>query len=285
MHLEAGDELYVNASEATIKAGLTDPRVLLRLVRAGVRCFCVPRLHAKVYVADGVVFIGSNNASNHSATVLTELAARVDDPLFLSSVIAWIGSLPAVRLDEDAVKPLLELYRPQRHRERQPRKRLSGGSDRANALWITNMQGDYDEALSEDYARWEEESEERLQKANRFTLFQLFFEGQGRSRLYDEVRAGDEVVAVDRGSRAVYGPMRVLNRIHREWHQGTLVRVLALEQDLDQQPVRFSQFRKDIRAARIAVLPESGRTERRFSTSSASALRLYFAERASGVRF
>ncbi len=280
MHLESGDALYVNASVANVKAGLTDPRVLMRLVKTGVRCHSVPRLHAKVYMADGVVFIGSNNASNHSADVLTETAARIEDSAFVASVVAWIGSLPTKRLDEDAVKPLIPLYRAQPHKERRPRKRRSDRRDDTNVLWITNIKGEYEEELSENYDRWEAQSEDRVEKVDRFELFPIFFEGSRGSRLFDEVRTGDEVIVIDRDVNVVYGPMRVLSQIHRERRDGKLVRVLALEADSKQQGVRLRRFRGDLERSQIATFPESGRTERRISAQTAARIRLYLAEHA-----
>src|SRR5690349_17850790 len=63
LSLKAGDILVVDASDGAIAAGGTSASVLTRLHRKGVALFSHNGLHAKVIVADAVLFSSSANLS------------------------------------------------------------------------------------------------------------------------------------------------------------------------------------------------------------------------------
>jgi hypothetical protein len=81
LDLRSGDALVCDASVNSVKAGRTDPRVLLEYVQKGVRVWDYPGLHAKAIVRGRVAIVGSANSSNVSADGrLTELIAIFKDP-------------------------------------------------------------------------------------------------------------------------------------------------------------------------------------------------------------
>ena len=88
-----GSQLVVDASEATVKCGLTCPADLLRLHKKGVRIFSVQNLHAKVYVFGAQAFIGSANASNSSATRLKEAMLRTTERDAVKAARAFVREL------------------------------------------------------------------------------------------------------------------------------------------------------------------------------------------------
>ena len=232
-----------------------------------VRCFCVRRLHAKVYVADDTVFVGSNNASHNSADVLTELAVRIDDAAFARQAMAWIGSLQAVLLDREDVEPLVDLYEPQTHRERAPRSRPKKRARNSNTLWLTYYSRDFDEPDSPTYEAWAADSEAQLRGPRRFVHCPIFATGERPSRIQTEGRPGDEVILVDVRGKKVYGPMRVLNRAYREKLSGRTVRASSLEEDVEQVPSSFKRFRQYLMSRGVARLAESGMVEREVRNS------------------
>ena len=70
--LKASSKLIVDLSENAVKAGQTSPQEILKLVLRGVNVSSVGNLHAKVFVIGNRAFIGSANASFHSAQTLVE---------------------------------------------------------------------------------------------------------------------------------------------------------------------------------------------------------------------
>src|SRR6266849_1013159 len=70
--LPAGSRLVVDASEAAVKSGQTHPADLERMRRRKATIYSVQNLHAKVFAFDKAIFIGSANASKHSAKTLQE---------------------------------------------------------------------------------------------------------------------------------------------------------------------------------------------------------------------
>jgi hypothetical protein len=76
LDLERGDLLVCDASEISVKAGRTDPKVLLKYLRKGVSVWSHPGLHAKAIVRGRLAIVGSANSSNSSADgTLSELVA------------------------------------------------------------------------------------------------------------------------------------------------------------------------------------------------------------------
>lgn len=70
--LKKGDVLVCDASPQTVRSGSTDPRALRPFLKAGVEVWTKAGLHAKVVVLPKRAFVGSANASDHSAKKLFE---------------------------------------------------------------------------------------------------------------------------------------------------------------------------------------------------------------------
>lgn len=70
--LKAGDVLVCDISPATVATGASNPSAVIPFLKAGVKVFSKPGLHAKVVVLPKKAFVGSANASDNSATRLFE---------------------------------------------------------------------------------------------------------------------------------------------------------------------------------------------------------------------
>src|SRR5262245_29277937 len=83
--LELGRTLIVDMSRHAVGSGQTLPEEILTLVNKGVDVHSVQNLHAKVFVIGNRAFIGSTNASNHSANGLVEACVETDSRTVVGS--------------------------------------------------------------------------------------------------------------------------------------------------------------------------------------------------------
>lgn len=110
--LERGSRLVVDASEAAVRAGQTNPAELSKFQRRRVRVYTVPNLHSKVFVFGREAFIGSANVSNRSATSLVEAVVRTRDLKTVTAAKRFVGELCVHELGPEAIRRLEKLYRP-----------------------------------------------------------------------------------------------------------------------------------------------------------------------------
>ena len=107
--LTRGSTLVVDASDAAVKVGLTDPRELLKLIRRHVAVYSVSNLHAKVVVAGDEAFVGSMNASRRSARELIEAAIHTDHRSVVREARRFVESLASQKLGDEEVRQLRAL--------------------------------------------------------------------------------------------------------------------------------------------------------------------------------
>lgn len=75
-----GDLLIVDASDVAIAGGQTSAKVLADLHMKSVLVYSHRGLHAKLVIADSVLFSSSANLSESSETKLLEAGIRTDSP-------------------------------------------------------------------------------------------------------------------------------------------------------------------------------------------------------------
>lgn len=109
--LSKGSHLVVDASDGAVRAGQTCPAELLKLQKR-VSIYRCPNLHAKVFVFDRTAFIGSANASNHSAEVLQEAVFQTGDSAVVGAVRRFVQDLCLDLLGPKELKRLAKIYRP-----------------------------------------------------------------------------------------------------------------------------------------------------------------------------
>lgn len=125
LKLKHGDALAVNASVSAVRAGATDPSLLLELLSSDVIVVNQPALHAKAVVRGNTVAIGSANLSARTAN-LQELMWLTRDPLLLGRVTKWLQELIApAPMQPSELQKLVPLYRrdaqdPVKHEKRLP---------------------------------------------------------------------------------------------------------------------------------------------------------------------
>ena len=107
-----GSRLVVDASERSVASGLTCPKDLMNLVKAGVSVYTVPNLHAKVFVVGGKAYVGSANVSTHSAEQLIEAVLITSEPTAVSAARDFVSELCLHELTPANLEKLDALYRP-----------------------------------------------------------------------------------------------------------------------------------------------------------------------------
>ena len=91
--LKAGDLLVVDASDGAIASGQTSAGVLSSILKKGVLVYSHNGLHAKVIIADSVLFSSSANLSESSISKLLEAGIETDNPNTVSGAVGMIEKL------------------------------------------------------------------------------------------------------------------------------------------------------------------------------------------------
>lgn len=104
--LGRGDLLICDASLAAVRNGATNPEGLRQFLAAGVDVRSVEGLHAKVVVLPRRAFVGSQNASAHSANHLLEAAIETTDADDVRSLRDFVMGLDAVELTAESIEAL-----------------------------------------------------------------------------------------------------------------------------------------------------------------------------------
>jgi hypothetical protein len=135
---QEGDLLIVDASEAVIKSGGTSAAVLAELSDRGVQLYSYPFLHAKVWIFDSTVVVGSANASARSQTGLLEAGLLTTDGAVVAASKATIETLKrgGERLTKLKIGKLLRL--PVDRAPMPPGKAKCLGMALGGRVWITS---------------------------------------------------------------------------------------------------------------------------------------------------
>lgn len=257
LHLDDGDTLVVNMSDASVKTGCTDPREVASYLDRGVRVFSVENLHAKVFVFDETVVVGSSNVSNHSARDLVEAAIEIVDGKVRAGILRWIRSLALAPVTPELAKAKLTLYKPPawgRGRvTTRPRGRSKATVD-VGRLWIVNTQprkrtSPREEALLETQA---EDAKDLLADTTSYSVETIRY--HAGSRFARGARLGDLVVVIhsDGPSIEVYPPARFL--MGRRYTSDGAKRIgVHLESRDDADAYYWRDFKRSAAASGLAV--------------------------------
>src|SRR5690606_10640523 len=95
------DVLVVAMSLENVKCGQVNPFEIQTLFDLGVKIYTLQGLHAKIYVFDNDVVIGSANISFRSENVLTESALLTDDRKVIKESRQFIDRYSTERVEQD----------------------------------------------------------------------------------------------------------------------------------------------------------------------------------------
>ena len=108
--LKPGDILVCDASPEAVSRGSTNPAALRTLLNAGVGVWNVPGLHAKVVVLPKRAFVGSANASQHSAKDLFEAVIDTTASADVTALRRFVLDLRVSPIDSAALDALQPLF-------------------------------------------------------------------------------------------------------------------------------------------------------------------------------
>jgi hypothetical protein len=231
LDLRRGDVIVCDASEAAVKAGQTDPKVLLAYLRRGVSVFSHPGLHAKAVARGRVAVVGSANSSNASADgLLAELVAILRRRPAVVATRQRIEMLArrSVALDPITLTRLSRLFIP--GKEFRPMARLGRGKplqSKARAWCVRTRHVD-------EHADLEKARQRGTPQAERSAQSRLGKQWRGRYRIDNDVswggasankfELGDQIFDVLEGK--TLRPPGVL--VHKEPSNGRLGSVLFI---------------------------------------------------------
>jgi hypothetical protein len=108
--LGRGDRLLTALSEHHVQGRRVSPRALLALLDEGVEVFAQPNLHAKVFLFDDTVVVGSANASWASEHALDEAVTITRAPAIVRAVEQWFEARCGEPVGRDTIEELVPVY-------------------------------------------------------------------------------------------------------------------------------------------------------------------------------
>lgn len=262
--LKKGDTLVVNLGLQTVKQGATSPKEIQRLIKRGVQLFTRSNLHAKFFICDDALLVGSANISNNSQKVLDEAASLTTDKVAVRRAEDFFSKLCTEPVRPDYLKLCLENYRP-------PVFNPVGKTDKSvrqkrvveAKLWFIGglRYRDVPEAEDSSASGIQEEAAKRLQHSK--GTHADYVHNSSKPRYFDDIRVGDWIVtciADSEGQRFVHSPQQVLG--HESYSRGHgKRRYLLLSEAPDRgQTMPLSQFRRHIRGTVPKLDTERPRT-------------------------
>lgn len=199
--------IVVDASETTVKLGLTCPDELLKLYDNGVKIYSQPLLHAKVYVIGTKAFVGSANVSSNSELRLKEAMLMTSNRNMVQQAKGYVTSFCNYELGREEIIRLGKVYKP----PKTPGNILIPKDNRAERCYIYGVEYfDETEEYAKAYVTDKDNAVANMQNADRHILDDIDWEGKLT------VKPGDMLVQVlyKNGKEYVYPPARVL-RINR----------------------------------------------------------------------
>lgn len=245
--LPYGSVLVVDASEAAVRSGQTNPSELIKLYRKGVKIHSYEGLHAKVYVLGNAVFVGSANVSKNSRDRLREAVSRSSTESDVRAARVFVQSLMTLELGVGELRKLESMY------EKRSRRSTRGGTKqrvRKPSLFVNHFEfGD----LPED--------EKKRESAGARAAKYLLRSGERHEastywpyKSYAPTwRRGDTLIPVELDSvgkiARVYPPERVLMK-----REGIRRRLFYVEIDLSLRSITYgSAMKKTSRKAAVAL--------------------------------
>lgn len=210
--LISGSCLVVDASELAVKTGQTSPKELMKLYDKGVSIYSYPRLHAKVFVLNSVLFIGSTNVSGNSSGNLQEAVLKTSDRKLIEQAKRFVESLCISELGYERLKQLDKIYRPPIipgwKKRKEPHKAVSKDEGIPNffVYRISNML-DYSDGYEEPLEQGRKEAERKRIKKSRHRIQEIQWAGKM------PFKEGDVVVMLfrDYGIEMIYPPGTIIN--------------------------------------------------------------------------
>lgn len=134
--LRSNDELLVDMSLASVRAGTTNPSEVKKFLRRGVKVYSRDSLHAKFIIIDDVLIAGSSNISKHAKHCLDEAAVLTNDRAAVRQASATFRQLCTEPVRKDYLAKCIREYRPPRFGGNANSPRRKGPRNVQGKVWI-----------------------------------------------------------------------------------------------------------------------------------------------------
>lgn len=108
--LKKGSLIVVNADKNAVKGGSTSPFELEKLLKNGVELQHNPKVHAKIFVINNTLFVGSANVSNNSKSNLKEAIWVSKDKTQIEKAIEFIKTLKNESIGQEKLNALKPIF-------------------------------------------------------------------------------------------------------------------------------------------------------------------------------
>jgi len=276
--LKSGDVLVVDASDGAIATGQTSSVVLSSLLKKGVCLYSHDGLHAKVIVADSVLFSSSANLSDSSISRLLEAGIETDNPNAVSGAVGMIEKLieTSSTIDPVFIARIRNIEVKRHFGSGRSKARATANRHRDPITWLLGLHAVDDPKNPEEQRRIERglaKAEEFISNPKSSTSWIRY----GRKDRVRDARRGDNIVVIYRKSDSAK-PQRV-------YHHAP---VLLVQQEpnctrlfyetlpnAEKKSLAWSQFK---RLAKIVGLPDglSKNTTRQLTDKTSDDLNHYW---------
>jgi hypothetical protein len=203
LSLKAGDLLIVDATDGAIGSGQTSARVLGTLFKEGVQIFSHSGLHAKVVIADAVLFASSANLSTSSVTRLLEAGIETDNPNTVSAAMGMIEKLveTSVRIDSEFIARIKKIEVKKHFGGAKSKAKATAKGHRDPVTWLLGIHSVDEPKNPAELSRIEHgaaKAEKFISNPRSSTSWIRY----GRTGRMKEARRGDNIVMIYRESEA-----------------------------------------------------------------------------------
>lgn len=241
-----GDVLITDASDEAIKTGQTSAAVLNAAWKRKASIFSIPKLHAKLYIFDRYVIVGSANLSKSSQKRI-EVALLTDHPTTVSASRLLIDKLKQGRtpIDEAFISHILAL--PVTKSFPVTTSSVQDlGDDAPPRAWLVGLKPAQEK--QDEQAVVEEGLEEAEKYVSQEDSSVSWIRFRGKSRFRREAKEGDVVVCIWTGGgkgkpNAVYHHAPILLRKDDPAHNATWFYVEEYP-DAEETTLTWKQFQR-----------------------------------------
>jgi PLD-like domain len=252
---KSGDVLIVDASDGAIASGQTSAAVLSSLLKKGVSLYSHDALHAKVVIADSVLFSSSANLSDSSISRLLEAGIETDNPNAVSGAVGMIEKLieTSAMIDPEFIARIKQIEVKQHFGGKRSKAQATAKGHRDPVTWLLGVHTVDDPKSPDELRRLElglTKAEEFISNPKSSTSWIRY----GRKDRVKEARRGDNIVVIHRETDSG-NPQRVYHHapVLLVQEEPNCTRVFYEElPNAEKKSLSWSQFKK---AAKLVGLP------------------------------
>ncbi|RYG02778.1 MAG: hypothetical protein EOO07_32595 [Chitinophagaceae bacterium] len=221
--LKAGSILVVNASDIIVKTGQTNPSELIKLLKKGVKIYSCDKLHAKVFVVNQELFIGSSNVSRNSDLRLQEAMLHTSEVSLVKQAKLAVKDFCQVDLGMEQLKRLEQIYNPPKFIGGIPvdsdSKSRKSANNNSSKFYVCNLTYRYyPDGLEEALEEGKRKAENKVKNPSH-RILDFRWTGKPPFKLGDTIM---QIVKDDEKVKFIYPPGTVIG-IHRSGTKGYFI--------------------------------------------------------------